>query len=154
MDNDSEEDFESLLTTNQDSVSKLSMDQKTHNLPSVTVKAKRRTQEQDIFHNRSTSIAYYDVASEIDDIYDRGDYMGDDIFQLLKRLDKNFVISRLVSKNSDDFHEYEEYAYYKGKEVLFVVNYKPTRMDFSGELNYRIITLSAIKSLYINEKVL
>ena len=51
------------------------------------------------FENRSKSVAYYDVPSEIDDIQDKGDYVGDDIHELLIRMNRNFI--RRVDRNGE-----------------------------------------------------
>jgi hypothetical protein len=47
----------SFFAAYQDSLAKSGMNEKVHLLPEITVKGKRRTKEQDIFHNRSTSVA-------------------------------------------------------------------------------------------------
>ena len=65
----------------------------------VVVKAKKWSREKDIFENRSKSVAYYDVSSEIDDIQDKGDYVGDDIHELLIRMNRNFI--RRVDRNGE-----------------------------------------------------
>jgi hypothetical protein len=126
----------------QDSLAKLGIDEKIHRLPEITVKAKRRTREQDIFHNRSTSIAYYDVASEMDDIYDRGKFVGDDIHLMLQNSNKDFSIMHIKQY---------EFLFYKGKRALFVVNYERTNYNPMDFFRYKTIGLNAIKSIYINE---
>ena len=175
----------------QDSLSKLGIDKRTIHLPEVTVKANRRTREQQIFSNRSTSIAYYDVHTEIDNIYDRGDYMGDNLYEFLNRLSFNYVNKKTpeiinsnegfrsaeiemfktidASRESDDnvnqrFYTNQDEAssdifdypfhnvmYYKGKPMLFVVDYKPTEINIFEYLSYNYLRLPAIKSIYINE---
>ena len=90
----SEEDYESILLAWQDSLSRAGDNERVVRLDEVTVTARRRTREQDIFHNRSTSVAYYDVASEFDDIYDSGKYIGNDIPQILMYMNNNFTIIR------------------------------------------------------------
>ena len=145
------EDFEEEMPENQDSISKLGIDQKTHRLPEVTVKAKRRTREQEIFRSRSTSIAYYDVSSEVDDIYDRGDFLGDDLFMFLKKMDNNFTLERPFYGGSDSIGGYEEFISYNLRPVLFIVNYEKTGVEFNDELKHRILRLPAIKSIYINK---
>ena len=157
-DDETEVDFESSIAASQDSIeasqdsiAKSGIDKIIHRLPEVKVKAKRRTKEQEIFRSRSTSIAYYDVASEVDNIYDRGDYIGDNIHRLLKNLNKDFVVGRLIPKNTDELSEYKEFVYYRGKPALIVVDYEPNRMNISDDIRYRTLRLSAIKSIYINE---
>ena len=137
-----DDDYESFLTAYHDSIAKLGIDEKIQRLPEVTVKAKKRTREQDIYHNRSTSVAYYDVASEMDDIYDSGKYIGDDIHQMLTTTNKDFI-TRWFGVN--------EFLLYKGKMMIFIVNYEKTRWDEMGYFKYKTIRTAAIKSLYINE---
>jgi hypothetical protein len=47
----------SFLAAYADSLARLGMDERVHHLSEVTVTASRRTREQEIFHNRSTSLA-------------------------------------------------------------------------------------------------
>ena len=138
-----EDDFESFPVAYSDSLTQSGITGKTHQLPEVTVKAKKRTREQDIFHNRSTSVAYYDVASEYDDIYDRGEYIGGDLHELLKNTNEDFEI---INRGTHEF------LHYKGKMVVFVVDYKQTGWNELGYFSYQHIRLPAIKSIYINEK--
>ena len=140
-----EDDFESFFVAYQDSLLKTGITDKDQQLPEVTITAKRNTKEQNIRHHRSTSIAYYDVASELDNIYDSGKYIGDDIHQMLINTNDEFYIRHLGQN---------EFLFYKGKRVLFVVNYE--RVDFSTNINigffkYKTIKVQAVKSIYINE---
>jgi len=138
-----EDDLDFLLKTFADSLAKLGIEEKIQHLPEVTVKAKRNTKEQDIYHNRSTSVAYYDIASELDDIYDRGKYLGNNIHELLKNMDSNFFTI---------WGRDREYIRYKNKQPLFVINYEPVDLTrFLWYEQYRNISLNAIKSIYINE---
>ena len=99
----------------------------------------------DIYQNRSTSVAYYDVATEFDDLYDRGEYVGNNIHELMKNMNQDFSIKH------DGF---DEYMMYKGKLVLFVVDYKKTLVNWDfGFFHYLLINLSAIKSIYVNENI-
>ena len=139
-----EDDIDSLLIAYQDSLAKLGIDEKMHTLQEVTITAKRNTKEQDIFRNRSTSLAYYDVASEMDDMYDRGKFTGNDIHELLMNLNKNFHFQR-------------DWLLYKGKLPLFVINYERVDLVTAPGMAlqlYKYINLSAIKSIYINEYTL
>ena len=83
------------------SIAKSGIDEKIHHIPEVTIKAKKRTKEQEILYNRSTSIAHYDVASEIEDIHDRGELVIDDIHVLLKKmnLEGYSVVKEFYSPN-------------------------------------------------------
>ena len=140
-DDNFENNVDLLLTAYQDSLAKLGVDEKIHHLSEVTVTAKR-TKEQDIFHNRSTSVAYYDVHSEMDDLYDSGKFIGDDIHQILINMNENFSV------------RYEgnlEFLYYKQHMALFVVNYQPIDWSVFGYFQYKPIRPSVIKSIYINE---
>ncbi|MDR1172901.1 MAG: hypothetical protein LBL24_10635, partial [Bacteroidales bacterium] len=84
------EDMESFRVAYNDSLTRAGISEKVHHLSAVTVSAKKRSRERDIYNNRSTSVAYYDVDSEINDIQDGGKYIGDDIHQLLISMNKNF----------------------------------------------------------------
>ena len=142
---DTEEDWDSFPVAYQDSLAKLGIDEKVHYLEEVTVTARRRTRAQDIYQNRSTSVAYYDVASEYDDLYDRGKYIGDNIHELLKNMHPDFTS---ISGRSG------EVMFFQGKAVLFVVNYERVDMSSSFDVyRYKNIRLQAIKSIYINETV-
>jgi len=141
-----EDYFEAFLVAYQDSLSKFGIDKKVHQIPEVTIKAKRRTREQEVFQNRSTSIAYYDVAAEYDEIYDRGGYVGKDIHELMKNMNKDFS-----TRKSGNY----EFLLYKNKLTAFVIDYVPTPWDSHNNLmdffRYKIIRLPSIKTIYINE---
>ena len=91
----------------------------------MTVTA-RRTGEQDIYRNRSTSVACYDVNSEMDDLYDTGKYVGENIHELLMNMNSDLYIRQ--------FDEYE-FLYYKGRMLLFVIDYEITPWNAPGFLN-------------------
>ena len=141
-----DEDLDSSFIAWQDSLAGLGMDERVHLLDEVTIMAKRRTREQIILQNRTTSAAYYDVASEYDDIYDKGIFTGDNMHELLINMNPNFSILRDGSGR--------EWMMYKGKMVLFVVDYKT--VDWTSIMDifkYTTIRVQAIKSIYINETV-
>jgi len=137
-----EDDSDSFLKAYQDSIAKLGIDEKVNFIEEVTIRAKRRTKEQEIFQNRSTSIAYYDVASEMDDFYDKGKYIGNNIHELMMSMNNNFYIVRIGIY---------DFLYYKGRMMVFVVNYEQTTWTNFGYFKYKNINLNAIKSIYINE---
>ncbi len=142
---ENEVDLTSVLIAYEDSLAKAGISEKVHHLSEVTIKAKRKTKERDIYKNRSTSVAYYDVPSEYDDIYDNGKYIGDDMHQLLANMNRDFSI-RSGGPN--------EYLLYKNRLPLFIINYE--RIDLTrgmGYFNYKLIGLHAIKSIYINENI-
>ena len=145
-----EDDSDSFLIAYRDSIAKLGIDEKVHHIPEITIKGKRNSKERDILRNRSTSVAYYDVTSELDDLYDKGIYVGKDIHELLINMNKNFSIS----KRYEDFATMSnEFLLYKQKIPLFIVNYKPlfiNNFEFDY-FHYMTININAIKSIYINE---
>ena len=144
-DYETDESLDSLLMNYSDSLSKLGITDKVHILDEVVVKAKRNSRAQDIFAIRQNSSAYYDVASEIDDIYDSGKYIGDDIHDLLKNMNKEFY--------SHYSHGYEVIRY-KGKLALIVIDYEPVEWtSYEKMFRYKTISLPAIKSIAINEKL-
>ena len=141
-----EEDYNLFLQAYEDSLRRLGIDEKIHHLDEVEVKARKRDKASDVYQARTKSIAYYDVASEIDDIQDRNGFVGDDIHELM--INMNPAFSRVHSPSG------EEYLFYKGRFALFVINYERTRheeMDFN---KYRSLTLESIKSIYVSEDVM
>lgn len=139
-----EEDFNKLMDVYEKTLAKSGIDETIHRLGEVVVKGKKRSREKDIYNNRAKSIAYYDVASEMDDIKDKGEFIGNDIHELILNMDKNF--SRMMTQG-------EEWLRYKSRMPLFVINYRPTmatEMDYS---KYKLLNLEAIKSVYINEEL-
>jgi len=158
-----DDDAESFLAAYRDSIAKLSIDEKVHQLKEVTIKGKKNVKEQDIRRNRSTSVAYYDVTQEMDDLFDKGVFVGKDIHELLINMDNNFKINissgRRPEPTLNVVYGYTEPAYhktllYKQKKPLFIINYEVA--DFSKDFGfeyfkYLTIRLNAIKSIYINE---
>lgn len=138
-----EEDYNLFLQAYEDSLRRLGIDEKIHHLDEVEVKARKRDKASDVYQARTKSIAYYDVASEMDDIQDRNGFVGDDIHELMRNMNPDFYTQFSPSG--------EEYLFYKGRLALFVINYESTRheeMDFN---KYRHLTLESIKSIYISE---
>ena len=111
-------------------------------LDEVVVKGKRTSRAADILRNRSKSVAYYDMAEELDAIADNGKYIGQSLIAALLEMNPNF---RRQIKPSG-----EEVILYKGKETLFVINYR--RSFLSDSVRYRNLYLESIKSIYINEE--
>ncbi len=137
-----EEDIETFFAAYADSLAKAGNHEKNYRLKEVTIKAKKRTKEKEIYESRSKSIAYYDVHSELDDIKDSGKFIGDDIHELMMNMNKNF--SPVSGRN---------YLYYKSKMPLFVINYERTRHTEMDYNKYKYIRLEAIKSIYITENL-
>lgn len=81
---------EFLLDTVGDSKKKMS--ERTHRIEEVEVKGKR-TQQQEIYKAKAEAVAYYDIPSEIDNIRDSGEEVGD-VRELLASMDENFIITR------------------------------------------------------------
>jgi len=115
-----DEDYDSFFAEYQDSLTKADNNKKINTLPEVVIKAKKNTKEQEIRHNRSTSIAYYDVAAEYDGFYDKGKYIGNDIHELLKNMNKDFF-----SRKNQFSKILGESLSYKNKMVHVVVDYRP-----------------------------
>jgi len=144
---DLKEDDDLFLTAYADSLAKLGIGERVQHLDEVTVTAKRSTKEQEIYRNRSTSVAYYDAASELEDIYDRGNFfIGNNIHEMLMNMNEDFQIKRRWGAEME--HEFLDY---KNRMALYVVNYQPVSWDETGYFKYKHIELSAIKSIYINE---
>lgn len=139
-----DEDYNRFMDAYEDSLAKRGMSERYHRLKEVVVKAKKWSREKDIYENRSKSIAYYDVPSEIDDILDKGDFIGDDIHELLIHMNPNFVRR---------YNGGEEWLQYKGRSPLYVINYKPTEATEMDQTRYKTLRLVAIKAIYINEEL-
>ena len=138
-----QENMEQLFKAYEDSLRKLGMDEKIHRIDEVVVKAKKQDKAAEVYKARTKSVAYYDVASEMDDIQDRNGFIGDDIHELMINMNPEFYREHSPSG--------EEYLFYKGKMVLFSINYERTyhtEMDYN---KYRLLPLEAIKSVYISE---
>lgn len=135
-------DFDRFMDAYEDSLAKQGIRGKNHRLSEVVVKAKKGSREKDIYTNRSKSVAYYDVPSEMDDIQDKGDYIGNDIHELLMRVNSKFIRR---------FNRGEEWLSYKGRSPLYVINYQRTEADELDQTRYLTLRLEAIKSIYINE---
>ena len=132
-----EDDLKSLLSAYEDSLVAAGISGKVRHMPEVSVTAKKMTKERRIYKNRSTSVAYYDVPYELDNIYDNGEYIGNDVPQMMVNINK-------------DFHVEYNYLLYKRRLPLFVINYERTNLP-SEVLNYRLINIRAIKSVYVSE---
>lgn len=70
-----DQSYEQFMKRYEDSLYRSGAREKIHRLSEVVVKAKKRDRAQEVFEARSKSIAYYDVASEVDDIKDRNKYI-------------------------------------------------------------------------------
>jgi len=136
------EDYESYLAAYQDSLAKLGITEKIQQLQEVVVTAKRRTKAQDIYRNRSTSIAFYDAATEYDDLYDRGRYIGNNIDELIVNMNEHFSYRHLNAISL---------LFYNNRQALVVVDYKPVLWSLEGITVYKLTNLNAIKSIYIND---
>ena len=117
-----------------------SMTKRVHRLDEVKVEAEG-SKEDDIFQARSKALAYYDVASEVDEIRDRGDEIGNDVNQLLCNVNPMF---RLIRGG--------EYLSYKSGMPLIIVNYRPL-YEFKWVYYdyYKTLNMSTIKSIYLSE---
>lgn len=108
-------------------------------LKEVVVKGKNR-HEADIYKARAKSVVYYDVAEELGDLADKSEIVGQDLFAMLKSINRNFSI-RII--------ETQPKLYYRTKPALLVIDYKTTYEEDS--LNYTLLYLESIKSIYVTE---
>ncbi len=141
-DNAEDADFDLFLQAYNDSSAKLGVKDKSVLLQEVIVKAKKNSKEQRILYNRSTSVTHYDVPAELYKINDSGKYIGNDFYELLANMNKNFDIldGALVYKNKVGDNMIP-------KPPLCVVNY--------GDRGYRKVQmeLNTIKSIYVSESI-
>ena len=165
-DND-EDDSDTFLIAYRDSIAQLGNRENVNLIPEVVIKGKKNSKEQEIRRIRSTSVVYYDVTSEMDNFYDKGEYIGDDIHELMRSMNDKFYIRIRELKRPEPtlnvvygFTEptHHKILEYKHKMPLFIINYQPA--DFSaGEFDfiyYKYLTyrLDAIKSIYIDESII
>ena len=120
------EEEDNILVAYADSMSRLGINEKIHNLSEIIVTAPRRTREQVILHNRSTSVVYYDVQAEQDSHYDSGGYTGKDIQQILLNMSLDFRYFR-VNYEVEGSMKSEELLLYKTAVPLFVINYEMSK---------------------------
>ncbi|MDR2231730.1 MAG: hypothetical protein LBE56_01250, partial [Tannerella sp.] len=138
---DFQAEADSLTIASQDSLGVLGTDEKMQYLAEVTVTAKR-TRERDIYRNRSTAITYYDAASALENMYDRTGFSGNNIYELMQNMNKDFMSRWSGGK---------EIFLYKNKRPLFVIDYVPVNLDNPAWTEMPVINPNAIKSIYINE---
>jgi hypothetical protein len=150
-----EDDSDEFFDDYTDSLAQADIDKKARTLPEVRITAKRAVREKEILYNRSTSVAYYDVPSELDDIYDKGEFIGTRINELMKSLNKNFFsfeAGKIMKDGemSEGFRMGGKIHYkYLNKIPLFVVNYEP--IYESDYFDYNKFSVNEIKSIYVNE---
>ena len=168
LDDMDEFDYKSFIAAWQDSLARLGIDEKIINLDEVTVTAKRN-REQNIYHSRATSVAYYDVHAAYDDLYDSGSYTGDNIHTLMMKMNEKFSVvqgytittgsqipiisgfidnTRTVSMGGAEY----ETLLYNNRPVIFVIDYEPVFWDEFSIYKYQQISLRAIKNVRINEE--
>lgn len=135
-----EEELNKLLSAYEDSLAKVGIDEKVHRLEEVTVTADKRSRERDIYMARTKSVAYYDLASEVDNMTDQGKFVGKNLHEILFRLNDNFM-----------YQVHTDMLLYKGKPPLFVIDYEPTYQEELNDYKYKVIRPGAIKSIYISE---
>lgn len=107
----------------EDSIT-LGIDQRVHHLAGVeiTEKALNTIKEQDL----ATANVIYDAQDKLDEIIDKGEYVGEDIYEYLIKINPNFRIVRSGSAEGDKF-------YYKNRAVRFVINNRPILGGLYGE---------------------
>lgn len=135
------EDDKLIFARYADSLAKAGHTEKIHYIDPVEISAKKHSREMDIYLRRSQAVAHYDVSSRMDNIKDRGEFVGENVTEFLLKTNKNFTRK---PGGSDSL-------LYKGKKPLFVINYGQT-MDTELFYNhYQTLRVDAIKSIYVNE---
>lgn len=140
--NEEEFDMKEYLSALNNSLIKDADIRKVIDAEEVVVKSKKRSQASDIYKNKATSVAYYDTLTVIDEIKDSGKYIGDNIHALLESTNPNF--STFINNGREFFR-------YKGKIVLFVIDYNVVEWEEFSYFRYKNYRLEAIKSMCINE---
>jgi hypothetical protein len=159
------------LTMWQDSLAKLRLTEKSHQLPEATVKSKWR--DQAIYEVRSTSVAYYDAGRELDNLYDSGIDVYNDIHHLLKNINNRFYTAPawyypeksryywLHLNYAESSLLYSNHYNIDNYAIVGIVDYHPVEdLHYTEEKGERRgeeffayreqVNLSSIKSIYIN----
>lgn len=111
-------------------------------LKEIVVKSRKNSKENDIYHSKMKSYAYYDVKSDLDDIRDDGEDIGEDIHEFLVKQNKEFYRT---------FTTGDEYLFYKGRVPLFVIDYETATFTREAYFKYKLLRMEAIKSIYVSE---
>lgn len=85
-----EEDIEIFFVVYVDLLVKIGNYEKNYCLKEVIIKVKKRIKEKEIYESCLKLIVYYDVYFELDDIKDSGKFIGDDIYEFMMNMNKNF----------------------------------------------------------------
>ncbi|MGL5318167.1 MAG: hypothetical protein ACRC9Q_05680, partial [Bacteroidales bacterium] len=85
-----EENLDSVYTAFEDSLKRRGIDEKVHRLKEVDVRAKKAQRENDVYRTRSTSVAYYDMTTEVDKLTDQGEYIGNNLVDVLRKINPKF----------------------------------------------------------------
>ena len=133
-------EIDSIFVAYNELFDNIDIDKKVHELPEVTVTAKKKSRADDIYNNRSKSIAYYDANQIIDDMIDQNKNIGNNILDVIMNTNNNF--KRIRSNTSESL-------IYKGKMPMIIVNHVP--MVIESYSTYRNTGIDNIKSIYINE---
>ena len=138
-----EVNIDSLLQAYEDSLHRTGITEKIHHLKEVVVTAKKRSRAHDVYEARRKSVAYYDVAAEMDDITDRNKFVGDDFNEMMVNINPHFQIYREPQGR--------DLLLYNGRLALCVINYKRVNYNEMDLFKYQLLTLESIKSIYITE---
>ncbi len=146
-----DESYDAFMERYEDSLRKKGIDEKIHRLKEVDIKANKRDKAQEIYEARASSIKYYDIQAEIDDLRDKEIYFLNDIHDLLASIDPNFIAYREASDPTTIFTEANKKLLYKSMEPMFVINYE--YYQNLDELYKDILwtNVFAVKSIYISK---
>lgn len=146
-----DESYDAFMERYEDSLRKKGIDEKIHRLKEVDIKANKRDKAQEIYEARASSIKYYDIQAEIDDLRDKEIYFLNDIHDLLASIDPNFIAYREAPDPTIIFSEAKKKLLYKSMEPMFVINYE--YYQNLDELYKDILwtNVFAIKSIYISK---
>ena len=111
-------------------------------LNEVVVNARKNSKARDINRSRSNSIAFYDIAEELNAANDKDIVIGQSLNDLLMTMNPNFT---------KKFSPTGETLLYKGKEPLYVIDYEPNYGSELDSLKPRHLYLESIKSIYLSE---
>ncbi|MGL5689766.1 MAG: hypothetical protein ACRDD8_03005, partial [Bacteroidales bacterium] len=103
-----DENLDSLFLAFEDSLKRVGIDEKVHRLKEVKVKGKKANRENDIFRNKATSVAYYDMATEVDKLIDQGEYIGNNLIEVLRNVNPKFIYFPTSVKKQQKMSDKEE----------------------------------------------
>ncbi|MGL6178542.1 MAG: hypothetical protein ACRC13_04905 [Tannerellaceae bacterium] len=146
-----DESYDAFMERYEDSLRKKGIDEKIHRLKEVDIKANKRDKAQEIYEARASSIKYYDIQAEIDDLKDKEVYFLNNIHDLLANIDPNFVTYRKTIDPSIMPENDGSILMYKSMVPMVIINYEYLKDIDDHIIKQLIKNVAVIKSIYISK---